>query len=140
MDRLEIVAPGASDEAVFSGVLQKWLLAMGMDKMFMNGGPWRHLHKDSQLSNDWGASHGPASLRDEERHITAFPDFGDEKIDRSHPGVDPPHPCPRKIRFPILGALPLHCPDFRLHLDSHQLRHHPLEHGQKGIGLRDKLQ
>lgn len=40
VDRLEIVVPGASGEAVLSGVhSKKWILGIRMDKMRANGGP-----------------------------------------------------------------------------------------------------
>jgi hypothetical protein len=43
MDRDEIVVPGASGEAVFSGFTVKWQSAFKMDKMVKRGRPSIHL-------------------------------------------------------------------------------------------------
>ena len=45
MDGFEIVAPGASGEAVFSGFTLKWLLAFKMDKMVTRGRLSIHLRE-----------------------------------------------------------------------------------------------
>jgi len=57
MDRAEIVAPGASSEAAFSGFMEKWRLAVETDKMITRGRLAIHLQKASQLSKEWGGGH-----------------------------------------------------------------------------------
>jgi hypothetical protein len=57
MDGFEIVAPGASGEAVFSGFTLKWLLAFKMDKMVTRGRLSIHLQEALKLSKEWGEGH-----------------------------------------------------------------------------------
>ena len=59
MDRIEIVVPRASGEAVFLRFDEKWLLDLGIDKMGMNGGPQIHLQKAPNLSQEWGEGQSP---------------------------------------------------------------------------------
>jgi hypothetical protein len=44
------------------------------------------------------------------------------------------------MRCPVLGVLTIGRSDLGFDLDPHHLGHHPLEHGQERIGLRDELQ
>jgi len=57
MDRIEIVAPEASGEAVFSGFTLKWLSAFKIDKMVTRGRLSIHLQEAPQLSKEWGEGH-----------------------------------------------------------------------------------
>ena len=61
----------------------------------------------------------------------------DEKIDRTHPGVDPTGPGSGEVGRPLLAVLPRS--DLRFRFVPHHLGHDPLEHGQEGIGLGDEL-
>jgi hypothetical protein len=54
MDGFEIVAPGASGEAVFSGFALKWLSDAKMDKMVTRGRLSIHLQEALKLSKEWG--------------------------------------------------------------------------------------
>jgi hypothetical protein len=54
MGRAEIVAPGASGEAVFSGFMEKWRSSVQTDKMVRRGRLSIHLQKASKLSKEWG--------------------------------------------------------------------------------------
>jgi hypothetical protein len=83
---------------------------------------------------------GPATLRDEKRHIAALADLGHDQVHRAHPGVHSPGPEPGKMRRTVLRVLPFGCPDLGFDLDPHHLGHHPREHGQEGVGFRDELQ
>jgi len=57
MDGFEIVAPGASGEAVFSGFALKWLSDAKMDKMVTRGRLSIHLQEALKLSKEWGEGH-----------------------------------------------------------------------------------
>lgn len=59
MDRLEIVVPRASGEAVFWGILQKMAFVLGIErtKMFMKGGPSMHFKMALPVSKEWGDPH-----------------------------------------------------------------------------------
>ena len=81
----------------------------------------------------------PAFLRDEEREIAAIADLGDQQINRPHPGIDPPGPSAGEVGRAILSMLTLGRADLGLILDPHHLGHHPLEHGQEGVGFGDEL-
>jgi hypothetical protein len=95
---------------------------------------------DEGLLNDCDQSlFGSAPLRDEERDIAALADLGHEQIDRSQLGIHPPGPSSGEVGRAILDMLPLGRPDLGFCLDPHHLRHHPLEHRQERIRLRDEL-
>ena len=57
MDRIEIVVPTSTGEAVFPGSREKWLLGIERAKMVTKGGPSMHLQKASKLSRQWGPLH-----------------------------------------------------------------------------------
>jgi len=54
MDRAEIVAPGASGKAAFSGFMEKWRSTVETDKMVRRGRFSIHRQKASKLSKEWG--------------------------------------------------------------------------------------
>jgi hypothetical protein len=59
MDGFEIVAPGASGEAVFSGFALKWLSDAKMDKIITRGRLSIHLQEALKLSKEWGEGQLP---------------------------------------------------------------------------------
>ena len=83
---------------------------------------------------------GSSSFRDEKRDVAAFSNFGNQKIDRSQAGIDSPNPSSGKISRSLRGVFSLNCADLVFRFDPHHLGHHPLEHGQEGIRLREELQ
>jgi hypothetical protein len=54
---LEVVAPEASGEAVFSRFTLKWLSAFEMNKMVTRGRLSTHLQEAPKLSKEWGEGH-----------------------------------------------------------------------------------
>jgi hypothetical protein len=57
MDRIEIVVPMASGEAILRGSYEKRVLGIGKAKMGMTGRLQIFLQKASKLSKEWGSFH-----------------------------------------------------------------------------------
>ena len=102
--------------------------------------PGAHSVDEGLLDNCDQGLFGPPFFRDEKWNIAALPDLWYEKIDRPHPGIDPPGTHPGKVRRPLRRVLPLGRPNFGFGFDPHHFGHDPLEHGQERIRLIDELQ
>ena len=87
MDRVEIVEPGGSGEAVFSGFMEKWQSVFKMVKMVTRGRLSIHVQKVSKRTKEWGEGQWTPLRGDSTTIVYSFSNSGRPKcVPIYHPG------------------------------------------------------